>query len=93
MKKYSCKYCNRKMDVSFLEYKSNSFCNLCFDERAANNPINKSKLGTFDFMGDNFILDIQEQNNPVLDIQNTPINKKKSNKKPRTRHCLKFGLI
>lgn len=65
------------MEVSFLEYKSNSFCNLCFDERAANNPINKSKLDTFGFMGDNFIVDIQEQTSLILDTQNTQINNKK----------------
>ena len=45
------------MNVSFLEYKSNSYCNLCFDERASLNPLVKSKLNTFDFMGDCFNLE------------------------------------
>jgi hypothetical protein len=34
-----CKYCNREMSVSFLEYKSNSYCNKCFDDRANMNII------------------------------------------------------
>ena len=42
MKHFQCKYCKRDMAVTFLEYRSNSFCNLCFDERAASKPIAKS---------------------------------------------------
>lgn len=34
MNKHRCKYCRREMNVSSLEYKSNSYCNICFDERA-----------------------------------------------------------
>lgn len=52
MKQFHCKYCNRPMPVSFLEYRSNAYCNKCFDERAASKPIPKSKLNTFEFMGD-----------------------------------------
>lgn len=52
MKKYFCKYCNRKMDVSFLEYKSNSFCNLCFDERSVSKSIIKREFDFLDFMGE-----------------------------------------
>ena len=40
------------MAVNFLEYRSNSFCNACFDERVASKPVEKSKLITFEFMGD-----------------------------------------
>ena len=40
------------MAVNFLEYHSNSFCNVCFDERAASKPIAKSRLNTFEFMDD-----------------------------------------
>lgn len=52
MKQFHCKYCERPMVVSFLEYRSNSFCNVCFDERAASKPVAKSRLNTFEFMGD-----------------------------------------
>ncbi len=52
MKQFHCKYCARPMAVNFLEYRSNSFCNVCFDERAASKPIAKSRLNTFEFMGD-----------------------------------------
>lgn len=40
------------MAVSFLEYKSNSYCNKCFDGRAASKPVEKKRLNTFEFMGD-----------------------------------------
>jgi len=40
------------MAVSYLEYRSNAYCNQCFDERAASKPIPKSTLNTFQFMGD-----------------------------------------
>ena len=33
MSKHNCKYCDRKMNVSSLAYKSNSYCNVCFDDR------------------------------------------------------------
>ena len=37
-----CKYCQRVMNVSFMEYKSNSYCNKCFEDRAnLKNMINK----------------------------------------------------
>lgn len=52
MKQFHCKYCERPMAVSFLEYHSNSFCNVCFDERAASKFVDKSRLNTFEFMGD-----------------------------------------
>lgn len=52
MSQFHCKYCSRPMAVSFLEYRSNSFCNMCFNERAASKPIIKSILNTFEFMGD-----------------------------------------
>jgi len=40
------------MAVSFLEYNSNSFCNKCFDDRAASKPKSKERLNTFEFMGE-----------------------------------------
>ncbi len=40
------------MEVTFLEYRSNSYCNMCFNERATSKPIEKSRLNTFEFMGD-----------------------------------------
>lgn len=52
MSQFSCKYCGRPMTVNFIEYRSNSFCNTCFNERAATNPIKKGKRNTFEFMGD-----------------------------------------
>ena len=47
---FYCKFCGREMNVSFLEYKSNSYCNLCFDERAKS--IENPKRNTFEFMGE-----------------------------------------
>jgi hypothetical protein len=44
------------MAVTFLEYSSNKFCNMCFNERAASKPINISRLNTFEFMGDVILL-------------------------------------
>ena len=52
MTQFHCKFCNRPMAVSFLEYRSNAYCNKCFDERAASKPIEKSRLNTFEFMGE-----------------------------------------
>lgn len=40
------------MEVTFLEYRSNSYCNMCFNERATSKPIDLSRLNTFEFMGD-----------------------------------------
>lgn len=51
MKQQFCKYCKRPMAVSYLEYRSNAYCNQCFDERA-DNKLPKNKLNTFQFMGD-----------------------------------------
>ena len=52
MKQFHCKFCNSQMEVSFLEYNSNSYCNKCFDERTASKPVEKSRLNTFEFMGE-----------------------------------------
>ena len=41
MSKHSCKYCNRKMNVSSLAYKSNSYCNVCFNDRVQSSITNK----------------------------------------------------
>lgn len=38
-----CAYCNREMKVSFLEFKTNKFCNLCFDDRADNSGVVKKE--------------------------------------------------
>lgn len=37
--------------LNFLEYRSNSYCNVCFDERASSKTIDKS-INTFEFEGD-----------------------------------------
>lgn len=50
------------MDVSFLEYSSNAYCNKCFDERADSKPIDKSRLNTFEFMGDKIPLSNKNSN-------------------------------
>jgi hypothetical protein len=52
--KFHCNHCSRPMAVTALEYKSNSYCNECFEERAAENELAKN---TFKFMGDEFNLD------------------------------------
>lgn len=52
MRKFHCKHCDRPMAVTFLEYRSNSYCKMCFEERAASIPELKSELNTFEFMGD-----------------------------------------
>jgi hypothetical protein len=31
---FKCKYCQSEMQVSFLAYKQNSYCNNCFNDRA-----------------------------------------------------------
>ncbi len=54
MNKFECKYCSKPMHVSFLEYKSNSFCNECFDERSAITSTNEEQYNTFHFMGESF---------------------------------------
>ena len=56
MKQFHCKYCNRPMAVSFMEYRSNSYCNKCFNERAASKPVQKNRINTFEFMGESFSL-------------------------------------
>jgi hypothetical protein len=56
MSQFSCKYCGRPMAVSYLEYRSNSYCNTCFNDRAASKPIEKSRINTFEFMGDVIVL-------------------------------------
>lgn len=56
MKQFLCKYCNRPMAVSFMEYRSNSYCNKCFNERAASKPIQIDRINTFEFMGESFSL-------------------------------------
>lgn len=50
MKTFHCKYCNRPMKVNALEYKSNPFCNKCFDERARTLNLSQDDLNTFVFM-------------------------------------------
>lgn len=45
MSKHSCKYCNRKMNVSSLAYKSNSYCNACFDDRVKSSKTKKTVIG------------------------------------------------
>lgn len=52
MGKYKCKFCERKMDVSGLEYKSNQYCGYCFYDRANKIYIEEARLNTFEFMGD-----------------------------------------
>lgn len=52
MKQLYCKYCNRPMAVSFLEYSSNCYCNRCFEKRATRKHIPEGKLNTFEFMCD-----------------------------------------
>lgn len=49
------------MSVTFLEYRSNSYCNNCFDARASSKPVSKDRLNTFEFMGE--IINLSESNN------------------------------
>lgn len=42
----NCKYCERKMNVSSLAYKSNSYCNVCFDDRVKASKSNKESDST-----------------------------------------------
>ena len=52
MSKLTCKYCNRRMNVSSLAYKSNSYCNVCFDERVKSSTTKKTVVeGVFTFNG------------------------------------------
>lgn len=52
MSKHTCKYCNRKMNVSSLEYKSNSYCNVCFNDRVKSSTTKKTVTeGVFTYNG------------------------------------------
>lgn len=55
MKKFHCKFCKRVMKVTGLEFKSNQYCNLCFNERAK--LIHPNKVNSFYFMGVEIPLD------------------------------------
>lgn len=47
---FKCMFCKRPMEVSLLGYKSNQYCNHCFNERA--DSTQKQNLNSFEFMGD-----------------------------------------
>jgi hypothetical protein len=49
------------MSVTFLEYRSNSYCNNCFDARASSKPVSKGRLNTFEFMGE--VINLSDSNN------------------------------
>jgi hypothetical protein len=51
MTKHNCKYCQREMKVSSLEFKSNSYCNACFEDRAKKAVTNSNKKVMFTFNG------------------------------------------
>ena len=44
------------MPVSFLEYRSNSYCNECFEDRAGVLKSEDTCFDTFHFMGESFSL-------------------------------------
>lgn len=46
-KMYYCKYCLKQMNVSPSQYKENSFCNYCLEERLLLGSSNKNKIATF----------------------------------------------
>jgi|GEM_PF-6413922 hypothetical protein len=56
MTKFRCKYCSRAMRVSFLEYKTNAFCNTCFDERASKFSPKSDDREIFEFMGESILI-------------------------------------
>lgn len=45
--KFKCKYCDKEMTSSFLEYMSNSFCNSCLNERIENFSEDNGKISLF----------------------------------------------
>jgi hypothetical protein len=45
------------MQVSLLEYRSNSYCNKCFDERSSSQPVEGNTLNCIEFMGEIIPLD------------------------------------
>ncbi len=45
------------MAVNSLEFKSNQYCNKCFNERAETKHPKDEILNTFHFMGENFSLE------------------------------------
>jgi len=51
------------MSVSFLEYRSNSYCNECFDERSATKISKNILFESFDFMGETFPLEVTTKDN------------------------------
>ena len=50
MAEFNCNFCNGPMQVSLLEYKSNAYCNKCFDERASTQAVDNTRLNTIEFM-------------------------------------------
>lgn len=56
MTKFRCKYCCRPMNVSFLEYKSNAFCNNCFEDRASTFSPKFDDREVFEFMGESILI-------------------------------------
>lgn len=62
MSQFHCKHCSRPMPVSFLEYRSNSYCNECFDERSASVVGKTTEFGTFEFMGESISVLLSDKN-------------------------------
>lgn len=54
MKQFHCKYCERPMKVTALAYKSNQYCNACFEERVNKNLFGAKTSYKFMFMGESF---------------------------------------
>lgn len=59
------------MTVSFLEYRSNSYCNKCFEERAAINQSGNRQYDTFEFMGEKiFVGTDADKDSSIRETQN-----------------------
>ena len=61
MTKFRCKYCSRPMNVSFLEYKTNAFCNTCFEKRASTFSPKPDGREVFEFMGESILINDTKQ--------------------------------
>ncbi len=64
--KFKCKFCGNVMNVSALQFKSNHFCNDCFEERARIVSGDRKDLNTFSFMGESFSLSPSRKNENIL---------------------------
>ena len=53
---FKCTYCQRERKITLLEFKQNSTCNLCFNERS-DEFVKKNKINTSEFYYHNILIE------------------------------------